>query len=230
MPLIEANKLLVVEDDPDAQRMLCEYLSLEGFSVRCADDGANGLEQAKRWCPDLVVLDVMLPGLDGFEVLRQLRRDSCVPVLMLTARREDIDKVLGLELGADDYLAKPYNPRELVARIRAILRRLPATAPQKNGADMAIANLVLSPSSFEVYIDRQAIELTRTEFKLLKILIDNQSQVVAKEQLSLELLNRPLEIYDRSLDVHVSNLRKKLQPADVQILTTRGVGYRIEAV
>lgn len=220
-------KLLLIEDDLDAQQMLCDYLAMEGFEVSCAADGIAGLEAARSGQPALVVLDVMLPGLDGFGVLRQLRQVSEVPVLMLTARQDDIDKVLGLELGADDYLAKPYNPRELVARIRAILRRLPAVeAPAPDS--LVLANLTLLPGRFEVRVDEQPVELTRTEFQLLLMLAQRHPDVVSREQLSLEVLNRPLEIYDRSLDVHISNLRRKLTAARVQIATRRGIGFQLE--
>jgi len=224
----DTRKLLVVEDDLDAQQMLREYLTLEGFDIYCAADGPSGLEATRRYHPDLIVLDVMLPGFDGFELLRMLRVESSVPVLMLTARQDDIDKVLGLELGADDYLAKPYNPRELVARIRAIFRRLQSDTPSAPITELTVANLTLTPASYETRIDGRLIDLTRTEFKLLQLLIANRHQVVTKEQLSLDVLNRTLEIYDRSLDVHVSNLRKKLSAAQFVISTIRGVGYRIE--
>ena len=221
------RNILIVEDDPEASRMLAQYLTLEGYNIEQAGDGISGLTLAKAWQPDLLILDIMLPEMDGLTLLRQLRQTSNTPVLMLSARRDDIDKVMGLEFGADDYLGKPYNPRELVARIHAIDRRYSQRMPH-NHQELQLADLSLSVSRQEVLISGQNVELTRTEFRILQQLLSHTDQVVSKQQLSQEVLSRDLEIYDRSLDVHVSNLRKKLQQAAVSITTVRGVGYRLE--
>ena len=207
--------------------MLGEYLCSEGFAVHQAADGQTGLDSALSHPPDLIILDVMLPGLDGFEVLRRLRATSPTPVLMLTARRDDIDRILGLELGADDYLPKPFNPRELVARIRAILRRVQNPA-EPSQSTLTLGQLTLSLATRELTIDGQPVPLTLSEFNILHVLLLNKEKVISKQQLSLEALGRPLEIYDRSLDVHISHLRKKLKNAGVGIRTIRAVGYRIE--
>ncbi|WP_207758336.1 response regulator transcription factor [Aliamphritea spongicola] len=221
------RNILIVEDDPEASRMLAEYLSLEGYTIHRAEDGLSGLEQAYSLQPDLLILDIMLPEMDGLTLLRRLRETSNTPVLMLSARRDDIDKVMGLEFGADDYLGKPYSPRELVARIHAIDRRC-AQRETVASQTLKLHNLNLSPLRQEALIDQQPVELTRTEFQILQHLLQHAEQAVRKQQLSLEVLGRELESYDRSLDVHVSNLRKKLQQADISITTVRGVGYRLE--
>ena len=225
----EYNNLLLIEDDPEVSEMLTEYLHSEGFNVSSAADGQTGLDSAlAQPHPDLIILDVMLPRLDGFEVLRRLRAVSPTPVLMLTARRDDIDRILGLELGADDYLPKPFNPRELVARVRAILRRV-QDRKEETSHTLQLGQLSLSTATREVTIGDQPIELTLSEFNVLHTLLLNQDKVISKQQLSLEALGRPLEVYDRSLDVHVSHLRKKLGKSGVSIRTVRAVGYRIEA-
>ncbi|MEW8627606.1 MAG: response regulator transcription factor [Candidatus Thiodiazotropha sp.] len=221
------NRLLLIEDDREVREMLGEYLRSEGFTVEQAADGQTGLDKALSQTPDLIILDVMLPRLDGFEVLRRLRATSPTPVLMLTARRDDIDRILGLELGADDYLPKPFNPRELVARIRAILRRV-QNPVEPTQSTLTLARLTLSLTTRELTIDEQLVSLTLSEFNILHALLLNREKVISKQQLSLEALGRPLEIYDRSLDVHISHLRKKLKHAGVGIRTIRAVGYRIE--
>jgi len=204
--------VLVIDDDVELCGLVSEYLGGEGFTVECVHDGKRGLEHALRGNHLLVVLDVMLPGMNGFEVLRHLREKSHIPVLLLTARGEDVDRIVGLEIGADDYLPKPFNPRELVARIRAILRRT------KNGDRSA------SPPQ----IVRSLIELTSVEFNLLELLLREAGRVVSRERLVNAVLSRKFSPFDRSIDMHVSKVRKKLgdsEGAPEHIKTIRGVGY-----
>ena len=221
--------ILIVDDDPALSEMLTEYLAGEGIKTTAAFNGPDGAALALSGQYDAVVLDVMLPGMDGNEVLRRIRQSSAVPVIMLTAKGGDVDRVVGLEMGADDYVAKPYYPRELVARLRAVLRRqrepqAPASEQLKSG------RLELSPGKREVTWKDAAFELTTTEFDMLECLMRGGEMVSSKEELSLKVLGRPREIYDRSVDVHVSNLRKKLAQASegaLEIETIRGVGYRL---
>lgn len=224
------NRVLLVDDDIELCAMLKEYLEPEDFQVDLAHDGAQGARQALAEPYDVVVLDVMLPGLGGFEALRRIRADSQTPVLMLTAKGDDIDRIVGLELGADDYLPKPCNPRELVARLRAILRR---TAVQPHGPGPArplqVGDLELRPAERAAQWRDLVLDLTSTEFNILQVLVQNAGQVVSKAQLSEHGLGRALERYDRSIDMHVSNLRHKLGTlADGRspIQTVRGAGYQ----
>ena len=228
MTQADTEQLLLIEDDVDAADMLVEYLGAEGFSVRHSADGREGLDEALSHPPALVILDVMLPGMDGFEVLRRLHAKTSIPVLMLTARHDDIDRILGLELGADDYLAKPFNPRELVARIRAILRRVDDTRGTREVTELTLGQVSLSVSGRELQIAERPVEVTLSEFNILRTLLLNKEQVLSKEKLSLDALGRSLDVYDRSIDVHISHLRKKLKGSDVQIRTVRAVGYCIE--
>lgn len=225
------SHLLLADDDIELCEMLAEYLKPEGFDVDKAHDGESALEKALSMSYDLVILDVMMPKLNGFDVLRQLRTQSLIPVLMLTAKGDDIDSVLGLELGADDYLPKPCNPRVLVARIRAILRR---AAVQSEDSELAqrevlqVGDIKLDPGSRGVFRCGEAITLTSTEYSVLEVLLRETGRIVSKERLSEEALGRKLMRFDRSLDMHISNLRKKLgPPADgtERIQTIRGVGY-----
>ncbi|MCP4895654.1 MAG: response regulator transcription factor [bacterium] len=222
--------LLVVDDDLELCDLVRDYLTGEGFEVSCAHDGSTGLKLALEDSPDLVILDVMLPKQSGFEVLRQLRQNSSVPVIMLTARGEDIDRIVGLELGADDYLPKPFNPRELSARIRAILRRsFEGLGPDTiTSVVVKIGDLELDSGARQVRVDDEKIELTGVEFMLLELLLDKAGQVLSRDELSRGALGRRASSYDRSLDVHVSNLRRKLGPStegSERIKTVRGVGY-----
>lgn len=218
---------LLVDDDQEFCALLGDYLKTQGIAVTTAYDGPTGFERACQTSADIVVLDVMLPGFDGIEVLRRLRERSDLPVLMLTARGEDVDRIIGLELGADDYLAKPCNPREVVARIRAILRR----ASRSPGPALAqVAGLHIDPGSRTVTLDGQSLTLTSTEFSILEVLAQQAGQPVSKEALSEQALGRPLGRYDRAVDMHLSNLRRKLGPlADGRdrIETIRGVGYQL---
>ena len=216
-------RLLVVDDDTELCSLLGEFLSREGFTVDFEHDGRRGLERALKSEYDLLVLDVMMPGMDGFEVLKRLRKQSRVPVLMLTARGEDVDRIVGLELGADDYLAKPFNPRELTARIRAILRRI-ETKP--SGGRIEVNGVTLDPGTREVLIDGQAVPTTTLEFDILEVLMRQAGRVVSRDMLMENMYNRQATPFDRSIDMHVSHLRKKLERGRELIKTIRGVGYQ----
>jgi len=222
------KQILVVDDDIELCDMLQEYLQGEGFEVVTTHNGQTGVELVlAENSYDLLILDVMLPGLNGFECLKQIRQSSQIPVLMLTARGEDIDRIVGLELGADDYLAKPFNPRELVARIKAILRRF--QSPENNRNSLKNGDIEVFPAARRVTFQGQAVELTSTEYNLLEVLIKNSGSVVDKATLSSQALGRKLAFYDRSIDMHVSKLRKKLGCSDEGqqlIQTVRGIGYQ----
>jgi DNA-binding response OmpR family regulator len=220
--------ILIVDDDTELSGMLGEYLEPEGFTVERAFDGKAGVQQALSNHYDAVVLDVMMPELDGFEVLRRIRSHSSVPVLMLTAKGDDIDRIVGLEIGADDYLSKPFNPRELLARLRAVLRRT-QNANQHDEQVMRIGLLEVHPASRTVLVQGEVLDLTSTEFNLLHTLVKQAGHVVSKEGLSEQALGRSLEKYDRSIDMHMSNLRKKMAEhhAGSIIITVRGQGYQL---
>ena len=212
--------------------MVAEYLAVEGFETRAVSNGEDGVKAALSGDYAAVILDVMMPRMSGIEVLRRVRQSSQIPVIMLTAKGDDIDRVIGLEMGADDYVAKPYYPRELLARLRAILRRAPAAAPAQPPDQLAAGGLTLWPLQRRVERHGQALELTASEFNLLEILMQAGEEVASKEQLSLQALGRHHEPYDRSVDVHMSNLRQKLSQAPdagVEIETVRGIGSRLRA-
>jgi two-component system response regulator CpxR len=220
--------ILLIDDDRELCELVTEYLAGEGFDVEVASDGPGGLETALAGGWELVILDVMLPGINGFEVLRRLRERADVPVLMLTARGEDVDRIVGLELGADDYLAKPFNPRELAARIRAVLRR--SSSESAAGDRIAVDDLVVDLAARTVAVGGVEVALTGVEFSLVEALARAAGSVVTRDELSRAALYRRASAYDRSLDVHVSNLRRKLGPvADGgdRIKTVRGVGYQL---
>jgi len=222
------NHLLLIDDDSELCAMLAEYLAAEDFSVDMAHDGASGLKLARQQSYDAIILDVMLPGLNGFDVLRELRQHQQTPVLMLTARGDDIDSIVGLELGADDYLPKPCNPRVLVARLRAILRRHHPSASD-HGEALTIGDLVLEPGARSARLRDIPLTLTSTEYSILEILVRKAGMVVSKETLSEQALGRPMTRYDRSIDMHVSSLRKKLGTLNDNqspIQTVRGQGYQ----
>jgi two-component system, OmpR family, response regulator CpxR len=223
-----ASEILVIDDDVELCELLTEYLGAEGFRVNAVHDGREGLAALASSEPALVVLDVMLPGLNGFDVLRRLRERSSVPVLMLTARGQDVDRIVGLEMGADDYLAKPFNPRELVARIRAIQRRLERSDGRAGGEVIVVGDVELRVASRTVRRAGEEIALTSAELTLLEVLLRAAGDVVSREDLSSRVLERRFSPYDRSIDVHVSNLRKKLGPSPSggeRIKTVRGHGY-----
>ncbi|OQK18299.1 two-component system response regulator [Methyloprofundus sedimenti] len=222
--------ILIIDDDSELSSMLGEYLSAEGLSIDYAFDGKQGLQKALAGQYDAVVLDVMMPELDGFEVLRRIRGQSSVPVLMLTAKGDDIDRIVGLEIGADDYLPKPFNPRELLARIRAVLRRTQNNRQHDLQEQVQhIGPLQINPSSRTALVRGQVLDLTSTEFNLLHSLVKQVGKIVSKENLSAHGLGRALEKYDRSIDMHMSNLRKKLAQYELgsMIVTVRGQGYQL---
>jgi two-component system response regulator CpxR len=216
-------RLLIIDDDVELCGLLKEFLQREGFTVECAHDGHTGLTQAQQGGYDLIILDVMLPGLDGFEILKRLRAESRVPVLMLTARGQDVDRIVGLELGADDYLPKPFNPRELSARVKAVLRR---TEVKANRGRLEVNGVVLDPGSRQVTLEGKPIEVTTLEFDILEHLMRNAGHVVSRDGLMESLYNRKSTPFDRSIDMHVSHLRRKLEGGRPVIKTIRGVGYQ----
>ncbi|HEY5672156.1 MAG TPA: response regulator transcription factor [Malonomonas sp.] len=227
------NKILVIDDDSELCELLSDYLGTEGFAVETVNHGSQGAAQALAGDYMLVVLDVMLPGLNGFDVLRRIREASKLPVIMLTARGDDIDRIVGLELGADDYLPKPFNPRELVARIRAIQRRTETSTPESfpvaaPATELSVGDVILSPRNRSVKRGGMPVELTSVEFTLLEVLLRQAGQVISRDVLVEKALGRRLSAYDRSIDVHVSALRKKLghlSGDSERIKTVRGVGY-----
>lgn len=223
------NKVLIIDDDEELCELVSEYLAVEGFEIQAVNDGDAGLEKALTGNFDLAILDVMMPKKNGFEVLRELRKQSQLPVLMLTARGDDMERIVGLETGADDYLPKPFNPRELVARLRAILRRVSSEVRDGQTPEtLTVGDVELSSSSRSVKVGDEPIVLTSVEFDLLAALLKEAGNVVRKEDLSETVLERELSPYDRSLDMHISNLRKKLgiRPDGTErIKTVRSVGY-----
>ena len=217
--------LILVDDDAELCGLLHEFLQREGFTVACEHEGNRGLAKALEPGVDLVVLDVMLPGIDGFEILRRLRSQSKVPVIMLTARGEDVDRIVGLELGADDYLPKPFNPRELAARIRAILRRY-EPRPEAASGRLEVNGIVLDPGARDVIANAKHVELTTFEFDILEMLMRSAGRVLSRDALMEKFFNRKATPYDRSIDMHISHIRKKLEAGDSLIKTIRGVGYQ----
>lgn len=221
-------KLLLADDDARLSDLIKEYFDGEGYEVAHAWNGREALEFMAEEMPDIVILDVMMPELDGFETLKQIRNKSSVPVIMLTAKGDDIDRILGLEMGADDYLSKPFNPRELLARIKAILRRASQEREDDPTADIDLSGVLLRRKDRTVYLEGELVELTTSEYTLLECMLMAPGQVLTKQELSEKALGRKLTMYDRSLDMHISNLRKKignLENGDPRIKTVRGVGY-----
>jgi DNA-binding response OmpR family regulator len=219
------DALLVIDDDLELCELLGDFLGQEGFSVSFCHDGASGLARLEAERPSLVILDVMLPGADGFEVLRRLRRVSTVPVLMLTARGDDVDRIVGLENGADDYLGKPFNPRELVARVRAIQRRAGGERALSTSEVLRAGDIALDVDARVARVGGAPVDLTAAELGLLELLLRSAGQVVSRDDIADKVLGRKLSAFDRSIDVHVSNLRKKLAVGADSIKTIRGAGY-----
>lgn len=222
------DHILIVDDDVELCGLVQEYLASEGFTAKAVHDGENGLHQAMTGEHVLVVLDVMLPGINGFEVLRRLRSVSKIPVLLLTARGEDVDRIVGLEIGADDYLPKPFNPRELVARIRAILRRAKPGRADAAPEVLSVGDVELDPATRSVHRAGQPVDLTSVEFNLLEVLLREAGRVVTRERLVNAVLSRKFTPFDRSIDMHVSKVRRKLGDSEESgdhIKTIRGVGY-----
>ncbi|WP_118805191.1 response regulator [Haemophilus haemolyticus] len=222
------SKLLLVDDDVELTELLSSLLALEGFDVQTANNGLEALQKLDE-SHELVLLDVMMPKLNGIETLKEIRKVSNVPIMMLTARGEDIDRVLGLELGADDYLPKPFNDRELIARIKAILRR--SASPSNNTANVEILSfdgITLNFSHGIATYNEENLNLTDYEFKILCLLLKSKGNMVSREELSLEVMEKPLTPFDRSLDMHISNLRRKLPERKSKLpwfKTLRGKGY-----
>ncbi len=222
------ESILVVEDEPKISELLKLYLEREGYQVVVTADGGAALESFRRREPQMVILDLNLPVVDGLEVCRRIRRDSSVPILMLTARDEEADKLIGLELGADDYVTKPFSPREVVARVRAVLRRT-AQGSQPTQEILRAGDLTLDPGRHLVHRGDESLDLTPTEFRLLEVLMRNPGRVYSRLQLLDQVQGEAFEGYERTIDAHVKNLRQKIEP-DPQhptyLQTVYGVGYK----
>src|SRR5271170_5205936 len=221
-------RVLLVDDDRELCQMLTEYLNAEHFDVKSVHDGGEALEALKTGDFEILILDVMLPSVGGFDVLRQLGASYDTPILMLTARGDDVDRIVGLELGADDYLSKPFNPRELVARIRAILRRASSRPARDVPSDeLAVGPIVLNCGMHQVRVSDQPVALTGAEFRVLELLMRSAGQVISRESMTELALGRKLAAYDRSIDTHISNLRRKLEleaGSNPEIKNVRGSG------
>ena len=218
--------ILIVDDEPKITRLVADYLERSGFTVSVAHDGGEALMRARTERPALVVLDLGLPGLDGLDVTRQLRRDGDVPILMLTARDDETDRIIGLELGADDYVTKPFSPRELVARVRALLRRRDRAMSEV----LRAAALVLDVPRMRLEVDGRPVELTATEFSLLAAMAREPGRVFTRSQLLDAVHGMAIESYERAIDAHVKNIRRKIEPDPRHprhLLTVYGVGYRL---
>ena len=220
-------QVLIIDDDVALTQMLAEYLQQNGFAVDVQNSPLSAIAKIREKNFDVVLLDVMMPEIDGFETLKQIRTFSIVPVIMLTAKGEDYDRILGLELGADDYLAKPFNHRELLARMKALTRRLDDLSSFNQVQNLEFHGIKIEESSQRALIANQQVDLTSTEFHLLVLLMKHAGHLLSKEKLSEEVLGRRLSAFDRSLDMHVSNVRKKLTQHGIEnvIKTTRGSGY-----
>lgn len=223
-------QILVIEDERELASLVRQELRHAGHEVETAYDGPSGVDAVRRVDPDLIVLDVMLPGFDGLEVLRRVRSDRATPILMLTARSTELDKVLGLELGADDYLTKPFSMRELLARVSAILRRVELIQARSQASDtvemLEFPGLVIDVAGYTVQADGKDVPLTATEFRLLKLLASNPGRVFSREYLLEEVWGGDVAVFDRTVDSHIQRLRKKLGSAGEMIETVWGVGYR----
>ncbi len=229
MPIARYDPVLIVEDDPNTAQLVETYLEREGFATRIAHDGLQALQMARERSPLLVILDVMLPKIDGWEICRRLRKDSDVPILMLTAREEEIDRVLGLSLGADDYVVKPFSPRELVERVKAILRR---SRPQamRSGHRLTHGDLEMDEEKHKVTLAGRNVALTATEYRLLHALLVAPGRLFSREDLLQRLYEHGDAVVDRVVDVHIGKLRQKIEsdPSKPRrILTIRGFGYRL---
>lgn len=219
-------KILIIDDEPSITNLVTAYLKPEGYQIYTAADGLSGLKAARAFRPDIVILDVMLPGMDGIELLTRLRRESQVYVILLTARTEEMDKVVGLSVGADDYVTKPFSPRELTARVKAALRRIQA-GPASGAPVLAFRHVRLDPEARRVAVDEQPVELTAVEFDMLRVLAENRGRVISREQLLQKVWGGEYFGEMRVVDVHLGHIRQKLGRPDL-IATVRGVGYRFE--
>lgn len=219
--------ILLVDDEPNIIELASMYLQQDGYRIISAEDGLSALDMAANENPALMVLDLMLPKLDGWEVCKRIRAQSDMPILMLTARDEDIDKIVGLELGADDYMTKPFNPRELVARVKAILRRTEPRQPAPNESPLHLANLQIDPARRTVSVDERRVDLRTKEFDLLLTLVENQGIVFSRDKLLEVVWGFDFAGETRTVDVHVAHLRHKLDGSEATIETVWGVGYKI---
>jgi two-component system response regulator CpxR len=223
-----ATRLLLIDDDQELTGLLRELLGQEGFEIDTHPGGATAVARAASGEYALVVLDVMLPELSGFEILKQIRRTSNVPVILLTARGADVDRIVGLEIGADDYIPKPFNARELTARIRAVLRRIEPRADDRDRQVLGVDDISLNPAARAALRNGTPVELTTVEFDILRLLLESAGQTVTRERISEQVLGRPFDPFDRSIDMHISKLRRKLGPrpgGDERIKTVRSAGY-----
>ena len=221
--------ILVVDDEPKIVQLARDYLERAGFAILTAGDGKTALAAARADKPDLIVLDLGLPEMDGLDVARALRKDSNVPIIMLTARGEETDKLIGLELGADDYITKPFSPKELVARVRAVLRRLDASRANAGAETLRVADVTLDVSRMRVTVGTRAVEVTPTEFQLLATLAREPGRIFTRAQLLDAVRGVAFESYERAIDAHIKNLRRKIEPdprAPRYILMVYGVGYK----
>lgn len=219
--------ILVVDDQPSVRQLLQEYLSEQGFSVLTASDGQAAIYSARHSQPDLILLDIMMPKVDGYQFLRQYRLERKTPVIIITAREEETDAVLGLELGADDYLTKPFNPRELVARVKAILRRGEHLSQTEAGAPIHLGDLTVDPSRREVLLGSRRLDLRTQEFDLLLTLAEHRGRVLSREQILEKAWGFDFYGQTRTVDVHVAHLRKKIEESRTRIETVTGVGYKL---
>lgn len=220
-------KILVVDDEPSISNLVVSYLRKEGYEVYSAADGPSGLKAARAYRPDLIVLDIMLPGMDGLEVLTQLRRESNVYVILLTAKTEELDRVLGLSIGADDYVTKPFSPRELTARVKAALRRLQGSSGPSS-AVLAFRRIRIDSAGHQAWVDDKLLDLTAMEFDLLRTMADHRGQVLSREQLLLKVWETNYFGDLRVVDVHIGHLRQKLGEVSHLVATVRGAGYRFD--
>ena len=224
-----AKKILVVDDERKIVDIVAAYLEREGYQVLVAYEGKSALESARRQLPDLIILDLMLPEISGWDICRTLRKDSDVPIIMLTARDETTDKIVGLELGADDYVTKPFDPKELVSRVKAVLRR--SEGKEVTQGRLTVADLSIDVEKRQVYHGAEAVELTPIEFELLRVMAENPGRVYQRMQLLDRVQGDAYEGYDRTIDSHIKNLRKKIEPDPEHpryIITVYGVGYKLE--
>ena len=225
--MVVKAKILVVDDEPSIVNLVVSYLKADGHEVYTAPDGPSGLKAVRLHKPDLVLLDIMLPGLDGLEVLSRLRQESNVYVILLTARTEESDKIIGLSTGADDYVTKPFSPRELSARVKAALRRIQVGEGSEAEPELASRRVLIDPTAHQVYVDGKQIELTAIEFDLLKALVENRGRVLTRERLLEKVWGYDYFGDTRVVDVHLGHVRQKLGDENL-IATVRGVGYRFE--
>ena len=216
------KKILLVDDEPEILEICRDYLKASGYDVVTAKDGLQGLSVFRREKPDLIVLDLMLPEMDGLDVCRAIRRESNTPIIMLTARLEETDKLVGLEIGADDYMTKPFSPRELVARVRVVLRRVSGDATVEM---IRVGDVSLDRAHYEVQLEKRAISLTPTEFEIMATLMSQPGRIFSRSQLLRAVHGVAFESYERAIDSHIRNLRHKLEPDEV-IVTVHGVGYK----